>query len=334
MLENPATVSPLLLSFRETGLPVTTFTTVSQKVVLWAAGGARERSIKGRDPCVYQKSVMFQEMGTTMDSTKIHATWSSVLEWGDRRKGKHIFRWWYRDWWREARIPTWLSGKEPTCQCRRPRRRGFDPRVRKIPWRRKWQPTQVGKSHGQRSLGSPQLSGWARSHVRTRVVRQAFLKETGRAVQAALTASSRASWDCAWSFQKLQETGVDWERAGYHEVRSERQRARSHRATWTTSFYESEMGKHRNLLSRGVTWSDCQFLQDHVGHCIKNRLKWARKKKRVDGNTPGEWGWGFGICWEWRSLRPICQEVSEHQLQGPSLGPEWALTVCSYGGRA
>ena len=35
------------------------------------------------------------------------------------------------------------------------RRRGFDPWVRKIPWRRKWQPTPVflpGKSHGQRSL--------------------------------------------------------------------------------------------------------------------------------------------------------------------------------------
>ena len=31
----------------------------------------------------------------------------------------------------------------------------FDPWVRKIPWRRKWQPTSVflpGKSHGQRSL--------------------------------------------------------------------------------------------------------------------------------------------------------------------------------------
>ena len=31
----------------------------------------------------------------------------------------------------------------------------FDPRVRKIPWRRKWQPTAVflpGKFHGQRSL--------------------------------------------------------------------------------------------------------------------------------------------------------------------------------------
>ena len=32
---------------------------------------------------------------------------------------------------------------------------GFDPWVRKIPWRRKWQPTPVflpGKSQGQRSL--------------------------------------------------------------------------------------------------------------------------------------------------------------------------------------
>ena len=49
-------------------------------------------------------------------------------------------------------LPWWLSGKEPTCQCRR---RGFDPWVGKIPWRRKWQPTPVflpGESPGQRSL--------------------------------------------------------------------------------------------------------------------------------------------------------------------------------------
>ena len=35
------------------------------------------------------------------------------------------------------------------------RRPGFDPGVRKIPWRRKWQPTPVflpRKSHGWRSL--------------------------------------------------------------------------------------------------------------------------------------------------------------------------------------
>ena len=48
-------------------------------------------------------------------------------------------------------FPTWLSGKE-SCLCRR---REFHPCVRKIPWRRKWQPTPVfllGKPHGQRSL--------------------------------------------------------------------------------------------------------------------------------------------------------------------------------------
>ena len=35
------------------------------------------------------------------------------------------------------------------------KKQGFDPWVRKIPWRRIWQPTPVflpGKSHGQRSL--------------------------------------------------------------------------------------------------------------------------------------------------------------------------------------
>ena len=39
-----------------------------------------------------------------------------------------------------------------SCQCRGCR---FDPWVRKIPWRRKWQPTPVflpGQFHGQRSL--------------------------------------------------------------------------------------------------------------------------------------------------------------------------------------
>ena len=48
-----------------------------------------------------------------------------------------------------------VRDKEPTCQCRRCKRRGFYPWVGKIPWRRRWQPTPVfssGESHGQRSL--------------------------------------------------------------------------------------------------------------------------------------------------------------------------------------
>ena len=46
----------------------------------------------------------------------------------------------------------WLSGKKSTCQCRRCR---FDPWVKKIPWRRKWQLAPVflpEKFHGQRNL--------------------------------------------------------------------------------------------------------------------------------------------------------------------------------------
>ena len=31
-----------------------------------------------------------------------------------------------------VRLPRWFSGKEPTCQCRRCRRLGFDPGVGKI----------------------------------------------------------------------------------------------------------------------------------------------------------------------------------------------------------
>ena len=48
----------------------------------------------------------------------------------------------------------WLSGKESACQWWRPRRHRFDPRIKKIAWRRKWQPTPVflpGKPHEQRS---------------------------------------------------------------------------------------------------------------------------------------------------------------------------------------
>ena len=35
-------------------------------------------------------------------------------------------------------LPSWPSGKESTCLCRRHRRLEFDPWVEKIPWRRKW----------------------------------------------------------------------------------------------------------------------------------------------------------------------------------------------------
>ena len=53
------------------------------------------------------------------------------------------------------RLPWWLSVKESPCWCRRLKRCRFNPRVGKILWSRKWQPTPVslpGKFHKQRSL--------------------------------------------------------------------------------------------------------------------------------------------------------------------------------------
>ena len=49
-------------------------------------------------------------------------------------------------------LPWWLRWSSVCLQCRRPR---FNPWVRKIAWRRKWQPTPVfllGKSHERGSL--------------------------------------------------------------------------------------------------------------------------------------------------------------------------------------
>ena len=40
-------------------------------------------------------------------------------------------------------FPGGASGKKPSCQCRRHKKCRFDPWVRKIPQRRKWEPTPV-----------------------------------------------------------------------------------------------------------------------------------------------------------------------------------------------
>ena len=58
-------------------------------------------------------------------------------------------------------FPGGASGKEPPANATDIKRCGFDPWIRKVPWRRKWQPTPVflpGKSHGQRILVS--YSSW------------------------------------------------------------------------------------------------------------------------------------------------------------------------------
>ena len=73
-------------------------------------------------------------------------------------------------------LPWWLSCKESARQCRR---RGLDPWLRKIRWRRKWQPTPVflpGEFHGQRGLAG--YSPWGRknwTHLATKQQQRVLL---------------------------------------------------------------------------------------------------------------------------------------------------------------
>ena len=68
--------------------------------------------------------------------------------------------------WSKLRTSWQFSGKQSTCRCRRCKRPGFHLWVRKIPWRKKWQPTPIflsGKPHGERSLAG--YSPWHHKRV-------------------------------------------------------------------------------------------------------------------------------------------------------------------------
>ena len=77
-------------------------------------------------------------------------------------------------WPQDRGLPEWLR----IClQCGSP---GFDPWVRKIPWRREWQPTPVflpGESQGQRSLGG--YSPWGGKELDTTKQLTLSLSRTG-----------------------------------------------------------------------------------------------------------------------------------------------------------
>ena len=93
-------------------------------------------------------------------------------------------------------LSRWLNGKESVCQCRRHRRCRFDPWVRKIPWRRKWQPTPVflpGKSHGQRSLAAT-VQGVMKSPTRLSIHVPVYTSRMGRGTGWRYRLPHESSW--------------------------------------------------------------------------------------------------------------------------------------------
>ena len=145
--------------------------------------------------CSLSDSFLILSLGVTASKLLLCCSWNhrsldllSIHVEDDvfkRRIEDHIFdlKWpWPAAAWNGAWVPSqrlksgprgqrnhlWLlhpggaGGKEPAYQCRRHRRLGFNPWVRKIPWRRAWQPTPVflpGESQGQREPGGLQAMG-------------------------------------------------------------------------------------------------------------------------------------------------------------------------------
>ena len=94
-----------------------------------------------------------------------------------------------------SQLPYLFSGKESTCQCRRLK---FDPWVRKIPWRRKWQPAPIflpGKSDQQKHLVGN--SPWSCKRIGHNVV----IKEEQNFSNTNANIPSSVLWAAVDSFQ-------------------------------------------------------------------------------------------------------------------------------------
>ena len=119
----------------------------------------------GRIPCDSRSSLSLFSPGrskTMHERMELPETFGKLLQWVTG-SNKILTRWGV-----PRRFSVKKSKTKPACQCRRHR---FNTWVKKIPWRRKWQPTPVflhGKSHWQRGLVD--YSPWTGKRVRHKTV--------------------------------------------------------------------------------------------------------------------------------------------------------------------
>ena len=103
-------------------------------------------------------------------------------------------------------LSSWLSGKESVCQCRR---RRFNPCVRKIPWRRKWQPIPLSlpeKSHGQRNLAG--YSIWHQELDKESDM--TYWLSTHTCTQASICLSTKSRWQLITDIKLIHIYGSNW----------------------------------------------------------------------------------------------------------------------------
>ena len=96
------------------------------------------------DTCVYNSSILSPCIISTVDQFSFYLSfpkssiWEQCLPLSYKKTTQTVF---WIVW--VSGFPGGTSGKELACQCRRHKKHGFDPWVRKNPWRRKWQSTSL-----------------------------------------------------------------------------------------------------------------------------------------------------------------------------------------------
>ena len=123
----PQNVSLILLSC---------FTNVQVYCISWAFLGSQ---LVKKLPAMWETWVRSLDWEDPLEKGK--ATHSSILAWripwSDHGVARSQTRLSNFSFHRETKgFPGGASGKEPACQCRRPKKPGFDPWVKKIPWSR------------------------------------------------------------------------------------------------------------------------------------------------------------------------------------------------------
>ena len=152
------------------------------------------------------------------------------------------------------------NGIEPSCQCRRCKRLGFNPWVGKILWRRAWQPMPVflpRESHGQRSLVGYSPWGCKESDTTEPTPQSPSLKPTGQCFSNShqpVTLILDPAWIsnlflCSWVPPALpllikQDTMVSWVRKRHwvSKLIKEAENSRMRR-NWSSSSSTSPLSK-------------------------------------------------------------------------------------------
>ena len=141
-------------------------------------------------------------------------------------------------------LPEWHSGKET---CRRLKRCGFDPWVRKIPWRRKWPPTPV------LLLVTP----WTAAHQAS----LSFTITQSWGCHQTISSSVELFSSCCQSFPTSESflTSQFFTSGGY----------------WTFSFIISPSNEYSGLLSFGIDWFDLLEVQGTLKRLLQHHTSKA-----------------------------------------------------------